>query len=49
MKTLPWLEGHNPFTRCDSVLISLSTGVMARDDDGISCDSAEEAGAAIQK
>ena len=48
MKILHWLEGHNPFTRCDSALTSLSTGLTARNDDGINCDSAEEVGQAIQ-
>jgi len=49
MKILQWLEAHNPFTRCDPALTSLSTGLTAEEDDGINCDLTEEIGEAIQQ
>jgi len=48
-KMLQWLDAHNPFTRCDPALTSLSTGYTAKEDDGITCDLAEEIGEAIQQ
>jgi len=48
-KVLDWLEINNPFFSGNDCLRSLSSGLVAGDDDNINCDSAEEVGEAIQK
>ena len=47
-KLLSWLDVHDPFLVSDSNLRNISTGVTASDSDKITCDVAEEVGAAIQ-
>jgi len=40
---------HNPFDVSDSRLRSISTGVVAADDDKVTCDRAEEVGHSIME
>ena len=48
-KLISWFDDHDPFDCSSNDLRSLSTGLSATDDDGISCDRAEEIGLEIQK
>jgi len=48
-KIQAWFEDNDPFSRADGRLCCLSTGVTAKEGDGINCDVAEEVGACIQK
>ena len=44
-----WLDQHEPFDLTEKRLRSLSSGLIAADDDCINCDKAEEIGARIQE
>ena len=46
-RMIDWFRANNPFCCTDSGLHSLSTGLVAGDDDGINCDTAETVGACI--
>jgi len=48
-KILDWLKVHNPFAAPDQKLRSISSGMTANDDDKVTCDQAEEVGAAIHQ
>ena len=49
MKIRAWLDQHEPFDENVPGLRSLSTGLTAKDGDGVNCDRAEEVGLAIHK
>ena len=44
-----FLESHNPFDTTSNVLRSISSGFVAREEDGINCEDAENVGKDIQK
>ena len=46
-KFLDWLQANDPFSGADSRLRSLSAGLVADEADNLTCDSAEDVGAAI--
>lgn len=48
-KLIEWLESNDPFSLHDSKLRSLSSGLVASDNDDVTADTAEEVGAAIQQ
>jgi hypothetical protein len=44
-----WFDQHEPFDENIAGLRSLSTGIMAREGDGVNCDMVEEIGFAIHQ
>ena len=48
-KVLEWFADHNPFDVSDSRLRSIATGVVAADEDKVTCDRAEEVGHSIME
>ena len=48
-KFLDWLGANNPFSVGNSQLQSLSSGIVADEADGITCDSAEEVSASLHE
>ena len=46
---LDWLEANNPLATDDNRLRSLSSGLVATDENNITCDNADEVGETIQK
>lgn len=47
-RLIEWFRSNSPFSCTDGRLHSLSTGLVARDEDNINCDAAEAVGARIQ-
>ena len=49
MKVYEWLQQFNPFDTGDNRLRSLTSGLAAKDGDGINCDRAEVVGRSLQE